>query len=75
MSAHYADIAFTDHVAAVQERYGSQQFYARRRRHGSDPDQLTPDVRAFLTARDSFYLATVHHSAEELPPTRRRLIR
>jgi predicted pyridoxine 5'-phosphate oxidase superfamily flavin-nucleotide-binding protein len=62
VSAHYGDIAFTDHVAAVQDRYGSRQFYARRRRDGSGPDQITPDVRAFLTARDSFYLATVGES-------------
>lgn len=62
MSAHYADIAFTDQVGDVQERYGSQEFYARRRNQGSGPDQITPDVRAFLAARDSFYLATVGES-------------
>jgi hypothetical protein len=62
VSAHYADIAFTDRVSDVQQRYGSHEFYARRRNHDSGPDRITPDVRAFLTARDSFYLATVSES-------------
>jgi predicted pyridoxine 5'-phosphate oxidase superfamily flavin-nucleotide-binding protein len=62
MSAHYADIAFTDQVSDVQERYGSREFYARRRNRGSGPDRITPDVHAFLAARDSFYLATVSES-------------
>jgi predicted pyridoxine 5'-phosphate oxidase superfamily flavin-nucleotide-binding protein len=59
VSAHYADIAFTDHVGEVQERYGSQEFYARRRNRDAGPDRITSDVRTFLAARDSFYLATV----------------
>ncbi|MCM4085093.1 pyridoxamine 5'-phosphate oxidase family protein [Paractinoplanes hotanensis] len=62
MSAHYADIAFTDRVGDVQQRYGSQKFYARRRHRGTGPDRITPEVRAFLGARDSFYLATVSES-------------
>jgi len=62
MTAHYADIAFTDDVAAIQERYGSRQFYARRRERGAGPDPITAPVRAFLAARDSFYLATVGES-------------
>ncbi|GAA3938564.1 pyridoxamine 5'-phosphate oxidase family protein [Actinoplanes auranticolor] len=62
MSAHYADIAFTDQVGEVQERYGSQEFYARRRNRHFGPDRFTSDVRTFLAARDSFYLATVSES-------------
>jgi predicted pyridoxine 5'-phosphate oxidase superfamily flavin-nucleotide-binding protein len=62
VTRHYGDIAFTDSVGAVQERYGSRDFYARRarRRPGAGgPDPITPDVREYLAARDSFYLATV----------------
>jgi hypothetical protein len=62
MSAHYPDIAFTEQVGDVQERYGSREFYARRRHSGSGPDRITAEVRAFLAARDSFYLATVSES-------------
>jgi predicted pyridoxine 5'-phosphate oxidase superfamily flavin-nucleotide-binding protein len=62
VSSHYGDIAFTDHVAEVQERYGSRDFYARRRHHGPGPDPVTPDVREFLAERDSFYLASVGES-------------
>ncbi len=62
MSRHYGDIAFTDPVQDVQERYGSRHFYARHRARGSGhdgPDPITPDVAEFLAERDGFYLATV----------------
>jgi predicted pyridoxine 5'-phosphate oxidase superfamily flavin-nucleotide-binding protein len=62
VSAHYADIAFTDKVGDVQHRYGSRQFYSRHRDRGPGPDPITSEVRAFLAARDSFYLATVSES-------------
>ena len=44
MTTHYGDIAFTDSVSAVQERYGSRAFYARRalrRPGGGGPDPIT----------------------------------
>ncbi len=62
MSRHYGQIAFTDTVKDVQQRYGSRPFYERhqaRTRGAKGPDPLTPDVRDFLAERDSFYLATV----------------
>ena len=61
MTGHYGEIAFTEHVGAVQERYGSDRFYARRtaRSAGSGPDLLDDDVAAYLSGRDDFYLATV----------------
>jgi len=62
VTTHYGDIAFTDSVSAVQERYGSRAFYARRalrRPGGGGPDPITPDVRDYLGTRDSCYLATV----------------
>jgi uncharacterized protein len=60
----YDDIAFTEAVSEVQERYGSRAFYDRRRRrsrgHGRDDENaLTEDERDYLSERDSFYLATV----------------
>ncbi len=62
MSDSYDHIAFTEDVQKQQERYGSRRFYARHQaRHGSaeGADPLTEDVRDYLAARDSFYLATV----------------
>ena len=62
MSRHYGQIAFTDPVKDVQERYGSRPFYERhqsRTRGAKGPDPLTPDVRDFLAEQDGFYLATV----------------
>lgn len=64
MSRHYDDIAFTEAVSAVQERYGSRRFYDRKRsrRHGiedPDGDALTDDERDYLAERDHFFLATV----------------
>jgi predicted pyridoxine 5'-phosphate oxidase superfamily flavin-nucleotide-binding protein len=64
MSRHYQDIAFTEAVSTVQERYGSRQFYDRRRARADGTeaaggDALSDDERAYLSERDSFYLATV----------------
>jgi len=64
MSRHYQDIAFTEAVSTVQERYGSRQFYDRRRARAdrteaAGGDALSDDERAYLSERDSFYLATV----------------
>lgn len=62
MSKHYAGIAFTDDVHAVQHQHGSDAFYDRKRlaakaSPGADP--LTDDEKDFLAERDGFYLATV----------------
>lgn len=73
MSRHYGDIAFTEAVGEVQERYGSRRFYDRwrartprpggidgtARAEGAAGDALTEDERAYLAGRDSFYLASV----------------
>ncbi len=65
MSKHYAAIAFTDDVQAVQRDHGSETFYARKRIAGEaapGPDPLTEDERAFLAEQDSWYVATVSES-------------
>ena len=59
MPHKYADIAFTPSVRAVQNAQGG------RRRLGHHPDPATPDdllgedESAFISERDSFYMATV----------------
>ena len=62
MSKHYGEIAFTDAVRDVQDRYGSGAFYKAKtmRAHAAESsDALTEDAREFLGQRDGFYIATV----------------
>jgi predicted pyridoxine 5'-phosphate oxidase superfamily flavin-nucleotide-binding protein len=53
-----SDIAFTDSVKAAQERNGSRHLYAGMEQRGGWNDVVTPDLAAFIQARDSFYLGT-----------------
>ena len=59
MGRHFAEIAFTDRVKAMQEVQGSRAGYARFEGAEEPFDGLGPAEAAFLAARDSFYLATV----------------
>ncbi len=62
MSKHYGEIAFTDAVRDVQDRYGSGAFYkakSMRAVAAEGSDALSDDAREFLGQRDGFYLATV----------------
>jgi hypothetical protein len=55
----FADIAFTPAVQALQEVHGSRRAYARMAAEGSPGEGLGEREIRFLTAADSFYLATV----------------
>lgn len=60
MPNHYARIAFTPAVKALQERQGSRASYARMEEvpesvHGA----LGPAEAEFIATRDSFYMASV----------------
>ncbi len=62
MSKHYGDIAFTDAVRGVQNRYGSGAFFEAKKTRApasAGPDPLTDDEREFLRERDGFHLATI----------------
>ncbi len=62
MSKHYASIAFTDDVRAVQSGHGSDAFYGRKIVAGKAApgrDPLTEDEKDYLSERDGFYLASV----------------
>ncbi|WP_179469925.1 pyridoxamine 5'-phosphate oxidase family protein [Mycolicibacterium vinylchloridicum] len=62
MSKHYASIAFTDDVRAVQSEHGSQEFYGRKLAAGQaapGADPLTDDEKDYLGERDGFFLASV----------------
>lgn len=64
MGSRYLDIATTASVAAAREHYGSAAQWARfAQRDDADADERTaplgPAERAFIAARDGFYLASV----------------
>jgi len=59
MGHKFAELAFTDTVKSVQERFGSRAAYARREGGDDVNDRLGPNEAAFITERDSFYMATV----------------
>ncbi len=60
MPHHFAKIAFTPTVRQVQEEQGSRPAYARMEAvpHAVN-DRLTDREAEFISARDSFYMATV----------------
>jgi len=60
MRDYVSDIAFTTSVKAIQDRLGSRNTYARVEQAGGWQDKVTDDLRAFLAARDSFYLGTAN---------------
>ena len=55
----FAEIAFTPAVQTLQQASGSRETYARMAAQGGRGEGLGPSEAAFITAADSFYLATV----------------
>lgn len=53
-----SDIAFTPSVKAVQTEKGSRISYARMEQGGSWETAVTPELTAFLSELDMFYLGT-----------------
>ncbi|MCH9648418.1 MAG: pyridoxamine 5'-phosphate oxidase family protein [Deltaproteobacteria bacterium] len=58
MTTPISDIAFTPAVKAQQVRMGSRQGYSRMEQKGGWTDQISPDLEAFIAARDSFYFGS-----------------
>jgi len=58
MAPPTTDVAFTPSVKALQQRLGSRAAYARLEARGGWQSTITPELAAFIAARDSFYLAT-----------------
>lgn len=58
MVKNFAEIAFTESVKTQQEKYGSRQQYAQMDRRARGTTLTLAEIE-FITARDSFYLATV----------------
>jgi predicted pyridoxine 5'-phosphate oxidase superfamily flavin-nucleotide-binding protein len=60
-SARYAsDVAFTPAVKAIQVRKGSRLAYSRMEQRGSWETHISPELRDFIAAQTSFYLATAN---------------
>jgi predicted pyridoxine 5'-phosphate oxidase superfamily flavin-nucleotide-binding protein len=55
----FAEIAFTPAVQALQEAHGSRGAYARMAAEGGPGEGLSTRETEFLSAADSFYMATV----------------
>jgi len=55
-----ADALFTPAVREAQARRGSRPAYARFEARGGFRDTVTPELAAFIAARDSFFLATAN---------------
>jgi hypothetical protein len=58
MSNHFAEIAFTPSVRAVQESMGSRRYYARQDKDAG-PVEFSHAETDFISQRDSFYIASV----------------
>ena len=65
-----SDIAFSAAVKNVQERKGSRRAYARMEERGSWETRVTPDLKAFVEAQTSVFLATA--SADGQPYVQHR---
>ncbi len=57
-STYVSDIAFSPAVKALQARKGSRRGYARMERGGSWQERIAPDLKGFIEAQTSIFLAT-----------------
>jgi uncharacterized protein len=59
-AAYSSDVAFTPTVKAIQERKGSRAAYAEREEQGAWATQITGDLKLFIEAQTSIFLATAN---------------
>jgi predicted pyridoxine 5'-phosphate oxidase superfamily flavin-nucleotide-binding protein len=59
-----SDIAFTPTVKAIQERRGSRAAYQKMEQTRGWHTTVTPEIAAFITERDSAYLATANAAGQ-----------
>ena len=55
-----SDVAFTPSVKAIQEKKGSRRAYQRMEERGSWESRITPELKQFIEAQTSIYLATAN---------------
>ena len=59
-SRYSSDVAFTPAIKAIQIRKGSRHAHTRMEENGSWATSITPELRDFIAAQTSVYLATVN---------------
>jgi hypothetical protein len=59
MAHQFSTLTFTDDVAEVQREMGSRPANEKLNERGAPNDTLGPYERAFIAARDGFYISTV----------------
>ena len=65
MNNYTSDIAFTPAVKTIQTKKGSRSGYAKMEERSGWQTTVTPELTAFLSELDMFYLGTAN--AEGLP--------
>ena len=63
-SVYSSDVAFTPSVKAIQARKGSRQGYAHMEEKGGWATHIPDDLKAFVEAQTSVFLATVNAEAQ-----------
>jgi len=64
MNDYVSDVAFSPSVKEAQRLRGSRQGYETMAKKGDWSDVVNDDLRAFITERDSFYLATANNEGQ-----------
>lgn len=64
MTKYPSDIAFTPAVKAIQKQKGSRDAYAKVERGRGWQTTATPELRAFLSGLDMFYLGTANSEGQ-----------
>ena len=59
MTENFTELAFTDSVKALQEKYGTRTAYSRMERGGAFRNQITWQEKKHIQDRDGFYLSSV----------------
>ena len=59
-SPYSSDVAFTPTVKAIQSRKGSRHGYAQREQKGAWPTHITNELKDFIDAQTSVFLATAN---------------
>lgn len=59
-----SDIAFTSAVKKLQQQYGSRKSYERMEKQRGWLNKLTPPLKDFVEARDSFYMGTANQQGQ-----------
>jgi uncharacterized protein len=62
--SYSSDVAFTPAVKLVQQRQGSRAAYARMEEGGSWETRITPELREFIAAQSSVFLATANGAGQ-----------